>query len=124
MARQLDFTGKSGAAYRYTRVEDGQLMWPSGGNYLYVRQGQGAAQLIYAGESESLFRGYREHWDRAREKHGATDIYLRLNISGSVRRAEMADLVASHQPPMNLAGDEGEADGPGRAKRARKSKGA
>jgi hypothetical protein len=123
MARQFDFTGQSGTAYRYTRLEDGQLMWPSGGNFLYVRQGDEGPQVVYAGETESLFRGYHDKWDRARAAHGATDIYLRLNISGSVRRAEQEDIVARHQPAMNVESGEG-TEKPARPKRApRKAKG-
>ena len=105
MARQFDFSGKSGASYRYTLLEEGHPLWPSGGNYLYVRKGEKGPQVVYAGEAESLFRGYHDHWDRARA-HGATDIYLRLNISGSVRREEQADIIARHQPPMNLSAED------------------
>jgi len=100
MARTFDFTGKSGQRYRYTLL-DGQTIWPSGGNYLYVKQGKTAPKVICAGETESLFRGYRTRWDEAHDKHGATDIYLRLNITGSVRRAEMEDIIAEHHPVMN-----------------------
>lgn len=103
MAHPFDVAGKSGALYRYILLEDGQPLWPSGGNYLYVRRGGEGPQVVYAGEAENLFRGYLDHWDRASQVHGATEIYLRLNISGSVRRAEQADIAAKHQPTMNAA---------------------
>lgn len=120
MARQVDFPGKSGAAYRYTRLEEGHPLWPSGGNYVYVREGQGGLEVVYAGEAESLFRGYHEHWERAREDHGATDIYIRLNVSGSVRRAEQADIAAGHQPLMN-GPDTAVADKPKRTSRKKRA---
>lgn len=100
MARTFDFTGKSGQRYRYTLL-DGQTIWPSGGNYLYVKQAKTGPKVLFAGETESLFRGYRSRWDEAHDQHGATDIYLRLNITGAVRRAEMEDIIAEHRPPMN-----------------------
>jgi hypothetical protein len=122
MARQFDFAGKSGAAYRYILLEDGQPLWPSGGNYIYVRAGERGPQVVYAGEAESLFRGYLDHWDRASKAYGATDIYLRLNISGSVRREEQADIVAKHEPAMNAAGAmDAPHEKPEKPKRARRS---
>lgn len=100
MARTFDFAGKSGQTYRYTLLE-GQTIWPSGGNYLYVKTAKSGPKVIFAGETESLFRGYRAHWDEAQGEHGATDIYLRLNITGAVRRAERDDIALRHRPPMN-----------------------
>ena len=99
MARTFDFAGKSGQRYRYTLL-DGQTIWPSGGNYIYAKPGKTGPKVIYAGETESLFRGYRERWDEARS-HGATEIWLRLNITGSVRRTELEDIAALQGPPMN-----------------------
>jgi hypothetical protein len=100
MARTFDFAGKSGQRYRYTLL-DGQTIWPSGGNYIYAKPGKTGPKVICAGETESLFRGYRERWDEAHDKHGASEIWLRLNITGSVRRAELEDIAALHGPPMN-----------------------
>lgn len=100
MARTFDVSGKSGATYRYTALE-GQPIWPSGGNYLYVRIAKGVPKVLFAGETESLFRGYEARWDEAKASHGATDIFLRLNVAGAVRRAERDDVAAQHKPPMN-----------------------
>jgi len=121
MARTFDITGKSGITYRYTALE-GQPIWPSGGNYLYVKLGKGAPKVVFAGETESLFRGYAARWDEARTQHGATDTFLRLNIAGAVRRAERDDIAAQHRPPMNTglpdeepetrAAEEGQGDSP------------
>ena len=99
MARTFDVSGKSGATYRYTLLE-GQPIWPSGGNYLYAKMTKSGPKVIFAGETESLFRGYAARWEDAKP-HGATDIFLRLNIAGAVRRAERDDIAAQHRPPMN-----------------------
>lgn len=100
MARTFDFAGASGQTYRYTLLE-GQTIWPSGGNYLYVKKTKTGPQVIFAAETESLFRGYGSRWEEAKSEHGATDVFLRLNVTGAVRRAERDDIVAHYQPPMN-----------------------
>lgn len=100
MARTFDFAGKSGQTYRYTLLE-GQTIWPSGGNFIYVKTTKQGPQVIFVDETESLFRGLRDRWEEARAEHGATDIFLRLNVTGAVRRAERDDIVANYQPPMN-----------------------
>lgn len=104
MPRELDFTGESGTLYRYHVHEDDRAPSPAGGNYLYVKMSGADAQVIYAGETESLYRGLRSDWSEARE-HGATDIFLRLNVTGDVRRAEKADLVAHYKPVMNTVSE-------------------
>lgn len=111
MARTFDITGKSGQSYRYT-LSEGQPIWPSGGNFLYVKTTKAGLKVIFAGETESLFRGFQARWDEARAQHGATDILLRLNISGAVRRAERDDIALKHRAPMNpdVVDDEPEAE--------------
>ena len=100
MARTFDIPGKSGQTYRYTASE-GQPVWPSGGNFLYVKMMKTGPKVIFAGETESLFRGFQVRWEEASNEHGATHIFLRLNIAGAVRRAERDDIAMKHRPPMN-----------------------
>lgn len=101
MTRQYDFTGQSGAQYRYKALEDLKPVSPGGANYLYVRWDGDVARLVYAGETDSLHRAAFDNWEEARAAHGASEILARLNITGAVRRAELADLVGEHHPPMN-----------------------
>lgn len=103
MTRQLDFPGQSGATYRYRPVEELKPVSPGGANYLFVRWDGNIAHVIYAGETDSLHRVAFDNWDEARSAHKASHIYARLNITGAVRRAEQADIVAQYKPPMNLA---------------------
>ena len=100
MAHTFDIAGKSGQTYRYTVLE-GQPIWPSGGNFLYVKIAKAGLKVVYASETESLFRGYAARWEEAKTQHGATHIFLRLNIAGAVRRAERDDIAAKHRPVMN-----------------------
>ena len=122
MARTFDISGKSGESYRYT-LSEGQPIWPSGGNFLYVKMTKSGPKVVFAGETESLFRGFQIRWEEARNEHGATDILLRLNIAGAVRRAERDDIALKHRPAMNgdlpdeetdprAAADEGQGDSP------------
>lgn len=100
--RQFDFPGQSGQTYRYRALEDARPLSPGGGNFLYVRLGDdGSLTVVHAGETDSLQRGVLDRWAEAQSDHGASDIYVRLNFSGEVRRAEVADIADRHAPPMN-----------------------
>ena len=101
MTRQFDITGQSGAQYRYKALEELKPVSPGGANYLFVSWSGDTATIIHAGETDSLHRAVFDTWDEARVDHGATEIIARLNITGAVRRAEQADIVARHRPPMN-----------------------
>ena len=101
MTRQFDITGQSGAQYRYKALEELKPVSPGGANYLFVSWSGDTARIIHAGETDSLHRAVFDTWDEARGDHGATEIIARLNITGAVRRAEQADIVARHRPPMN-----------------------
>jgi hypothetical protein len=103
MPRDLDFTGLSGTLYRYQLHEDDRPPSPAGGNYLYVKTEKGKPVVLYAGETESLYRGWNDRWSEARQEHGASQVYMRLNITGHVRRAERDDLAGHYQPVMNKA---------------------
>jgi hypothetical protein len=101
LTRQFDITGQSGAQYRYKALEELKPVSPGGANYLFVSWSGDTAKIIHAGETDSLHRAVFDTWDEARVEHGATEIIARLNITGAVRRAEQADIVARHRPPMN-----------------------
>jgi hypothetical protein len=101
LTRQFDITGQSGAQYRYKALEELKPVSPGGANYLFVSWSGDTAKIIHAGETDSLHRAVFDTWDEARVDHGATEIIARLNITGAVRRAEQADIVARHRPPMN-----------------------
>ncbi len=101
MAQTIDFQGQSGQQYRYLSLEEAGPLSPSGANYLFVKAKPGELTVVYAGETECLHRGVHDGWEKARKAHGANTIFVRLNVTRSVRRAELDDLVAQHQPPMN-----------------------
>jgi hypothetical protein len=103
LTRQFDIPGQSGALYRYKALEELKPVSPGGANYLFVAWNGDTAKVIHAGETDSLHRAVFDSWEEARAEHGAVEILARLNITGAVRRAEQADIVAKHRPPMNPA---------------------
>lgn len=108
MPRDLDFAGESGNLYRYQLHTDDRPTSPAGGNYLYVREdASGALTVVYAGETESLYRGWDQGWAEARKTHKANAVYVRLNVTGHVRRAEQADIIGRHKPVMNKVAADG-----------------
>lgn len=105
MTRHLDIAGQSGTLYRYKALEEMRPVPPGGANFVYVKWDGDAPKIVYAGETDSLHRSVFETWDEAQSGFGATEIFARLNITGVVRRTEHEDLVAQHQPPMNIGGE-------------------
>jgi hypothetical protein len=114
----IDVRGASGVTYRFTRFRDGNPLSAMGGNFVYVRprntekgsadkagggEGEGAAELVYAGEAQNLLTDARRLWNRAVAEHAVTDLFTRLNISERTRRHEHADILAAARPPMNAA---------------------
>ncbi|MBI1406919.1 MAG: hypothetical protein GC145_12425 [Caulobacter sp.] len=101
MAQQLEFAGQSGQGYRYLPLDDSAAISPTGANFLFVRVKGGEQSVVFAGETECLHKGVHAGWDKARKTHGATTIFVRLNVTRAIRQAELDDIVALHQPPMN-----------------------
>ena len=96
----LDLKGASGATYRFRLIaEPGQLPATSG-NFVYVRWRGATPQVFCLGAVNSLGSASRD-WDEAVRVHGASGLYVRLNVARSVRDAEHADLVEKHRPPMD-----------------------
>lgn len=101
MAHQYEFEGQSGHGYRYLPLEGAGPMSPTGANYLFVKVKGEDRTVVFAGETECLHKGVHSGWERARKTHGANTIFVRLNVTRAVRKAEMEDIVALHNPPMN-----------------------
>jgi len=97
----IDITGASGVKYRFMRLKDGRPLSPMGGNYLFARQTGPRVELIYAGEVQNLMKDARDRWREAVERHQASELYTRLNISERVRQLELADIIEAQVPPMN-----------------------
>jgi hypothetical protein len=89
----IDLPGASGASYRFRLWPEGASHLPIAGNFAYIAADDGFA-VVVLGESGNLSEA-RAGFARATRK-GATHVYTRLNVARATRRAEHADLAASH----------------------------
>jgi hypothetical protein len=101
----IDVTGASGTAYRFRRLEHHSAAPATAGNFLYVRWENAAAVLLYVGDADTL-TAIQARWPDAQTKHGATDIYYRLNVGREVRHRERDDILERERPPMNRGGSQ------------------
>jgi hypothetical protein len=98
---QIDCRVGTGAYYRFTLFKEGRPLSPMGGNFIYVREGESGPVVLYSGETDNLAVHASERWPEAVQRHGATLIYTRLNVSSAVRRRENVELLQAYDPPMN-----------------------
>jgi hypothetical protein len=102
LARQIDFAGKSGSVYRYNVLEEDRFLPPVGANYVIARVTTRGAELLFAGETESLAaRDWQARLDAAHSEFQDAEVLIRLNVRSAIRKAEREDLVEAHTPPMN-----------------------
>ena len=97
MKPYIDLKGASGAVYRYKLAEDHDPRTTIAGNFVYVDE---AGTVLMAGEANNLHAS-GARFSEAAEKHGATLLYTRLNVSGASRTDEYNDLMAALDPVMN-----------------------
>lgn len=100
MKAYIDARGVSGNSFRFRAVEDPAHLQSMAGNFLYVRSTRTGFEVVYSGEGGSLTDALGR-WEEAKKDHGATAIYMRLNISQATRLEEQADITAHYNPPMN-----------------------
>jgi hypothetical protein len=96
----IDARGASGSSFRFRLVEDPAHLQTMAGNFLYVRTTRSGFEVVYSGEAGSLTEAL-SRWAEAKAEHGATGLYMRLNISQATRLDEQADITAQYHPPMN-----------------------
>jgi hypothetical protein len=62
-------------------------------------------QPVFVGQADSIYHAITTttYWNIAKLEHDATLIYVRLRADTQARQTEVDDLVAKHQPPMNMA---------------------
>lgn len=109
----LDLKGASGRTYRFMLLRDGRPLSPMGGNFVYVRDPEGEAEVIFTDEAQNLLQDAKKRWPEAVQMHGDVHLYTRLNISERVRVQEFSDLLDGLTPRMNKS-----ASGAGRSPEA------
>lgn len=99
VSSHIDLRGASGAAYRFRPAKEVRI--PMAGGFVYVRAEGGRPEVIYASTAENLVAEAEARWPEAKADHGATDIFVRLNVSRSARHEEIDDIVQGLRPAMN-----------------------
>jgi hypothetical protein len=71
---------------------------------VFARPSGSGLEIVCAGETDSIWNVFVSTalWESAKNLHGATVAYIHLNPDQNARAMESADLVAKHQPPMNV----------------------
>jgi hypothetical protein len=101
MNTQIDLRGASGACYRFRLDNPARPANAAGGVFVFVREDEGALDVIYAGETDSLARADFGRWGEAVDRYGAVHLFTRLHVCSGRRGQELEDLVGALKPVMN-----------------------
>lgn len=99
MQEILDLQGASGETYRFRLIADAAQLPATSGNFVYVRW-RGTTPQVFCCGAVNRLSAAAGRWDEAVRAHGATGLYIRLNVARALRNEEHADLIAKHRPPM------------------------
>jgi hypothetical protein len=100
----VEITGASGQRYAFTRLEPDSPLRAVGVTYVIAEPSKDGWQVLYAGETNDLAAGaWRASLDAARPEHPKAECLIRLNVSRSVRVAEVEDVIEKHAPPGNVS---------------------
>jgi hypothetical protein len=95
----LEVTGASGVAYRFRRARPEDL--PATAGNLLVATGR-TSRVLFCASARSLAVTASTLSDMLKAKRAAR-LYIRLNVAGTVRAAEHADIVAGVLPETEVA---------------------
>ena len=99
LARQIDFVGKSGTLYRYSVQELGRPVPTAGANFVIAVLAPTGTQVLDVGETENLAsRDWTKALEQGRSRDSQTELLIRLNVRGAVRKQECEDLTAAYVP--------------------------
>lgn len=99
MSTFIDLVGASGKAYRF-RLVDAALS-PIGGNFVYIRDLDGAPHVVCCGKARSIgWALSKPVWLSDENGHPDDLLYVRLNAIGETRRSEHEDLIAGLPRPF------------------------
>ncbi len=101
MDSHIDLQGTSGTTYRYRQAGEAEPKTAMSGNFVYVTGVGADRKVVFLGQTDNLMTGARSRWNEAVNKHGATQLFIRLNISAAARNSELQDLLGALAPAMN-----------------------
>jgi hypothetical protein len=101
MREFVDLRGASGTFYRFRLWPEGGAHPPIAGNYVVVRLEASGLTLLLAGITADL-SGAAAECRKVLAKDPEARLYTRLNVARAQRTAEHDDIVAEHNPQVNV----------------------
>ena len=98
----IEIAGVSGSIYRFQWVSGPTRLPATAGNFIFLRSSPGEDEIVCCGMVRSLVLAVSA-WEQAQDQHGATSIYVRLNVSRGIRSAEHQDIVAKQAPMLTIS---------------------
>jgi len=95
----IDIEGASGSVYRFQRIVDPERLPAMSGNFLFLKAAGDGAEVVCAGTAGSLIRA-GEIWQPVVVEHDAKAVFVRLNVSRTVRTSEHDDIVQGQRPTV------------------------
>jgi hypothetical protein len=95
----IDVEGASGSVYRFRWIDDPLRLPAMSGNFLFLRSTGEGAEVVCCGTASSLFRA-GAIWPPAVESHQTQALFVRLNVSRTVRASEHDDIVEGQKPTL------------------------
>jgi hypothetical protein len=97
----IELIGASGAAYRFRRPAG--ALSSIGGNFVYVRNQDGARRVVCCGKARSLAWGLGErNWHLDENATPDDELYIRLNAIETARSREHEDLLTGLPRPFTI----------------------
>ena len=97
----VDLRGASGTFYRFRLWPEGGAHPPIAGNYIVLREEASGLKVLLAGITSDLSQAASE-CRKTMMREPSARLYTRLNVARAQRTAEHDDIVAEHNPQVNV----------------------
>ena len=101
----IDIAGASGAIYRFDAIESPAQAPSSAGAFVFARIGTDGVEVVCCGSTLNL-KDKIELWGAQIERTETQGIFVRRNVSRSVRAREHDDIVGKHRPELIATDDD------------------
>ena len=98
----IDIMGASGAVYRFNAIENPAKAPPAAGAFVLARTGSDGVDVVCCGSALNL-KDKVGLWGAQIQRTVTEGIFVRLNVSRSVREREHVDIVKKHRPELVAA---------------------
>ena len=101
----IDIIGASGATYRFQRIDDPAKAPATAGNFVFARLSGDGDEVVCCGSARNLERSVAV-WGADIDQGETQGIFVRLNVTRTVRMHEHDDIVEKHRPELVLVDDD------------------